>query len=164
MPSLTLSSASIDFLDQELWQRIYTTEKAFPTARRVKLIDKNTFTAAALDLKYETYVVYVGSVNSVALLSSSPLELDFHPSRRLQISGLIAKKTPTKIFDEYVDFADVFFSDLTSKLFDHIRINNNAIKLVDGQQLPYGPIYSLEPIKLEILKAYSETNLANKFI
>lgn len=43
-------------------------------------------------------------------------------------------------------------------------INNHAIKLVDGQQLPYGPIYSLEPLELETLKAYIETNLANEFI
>ena len=36
--------------------------------------------------------------------------------------------------------------------------------LVDSQQPPYGPIYSLGPIELEILKAYIETNLANGFM
>ena len=40
-----------------------------------------------------------------------------------------------------------------------------AIKLVDGyQQLYYRPIYILEPMELETLKAYIETNLANGFI
>ncbi len=43
-------------------------------------------------------------------------------------------------------------------------INNHIIKLVDDQQLPYGPIYSLDPIELETLKAYINNNLANDFI
>ena len=47
----------------------------------------------------------------------------------------------------------------------HTGINNHATKLVDGCQQPlYGPIYNLEPVELEILKAYIETNLANGFI
>ena len=43
-------------------------------------------------------------------------------------------------------------------------INNYAIELVDDRQPPYGPIYSLGPVELEILKAYIENNLANGFI
>ena len=35
---------------------------------------------------------------------------------------------------------------------------------MDDQQPLYGPIYSLGPVKLEILKAYIKNNLANKFI
>ena len=69
-----------------------------------------------------------------------------------------------KILAEYLDFADVFFLDLTSELLKHTRINNHAIKLVDGQQPLYKPIYNLKPVELETLKAYIETNLANKFI
>ena len=54
---------------------------------------------------------------------------------------------------------------MASKLPEHIRINDHGIKLVNGyQQPPYGPIYSLKPVELETLKAYIETNLANKFI
>ena len=54
--------------------------------------------------------------------------------------------------------------DLASKLPKYIEINNHAIKLVDSQQSPYGPIYSLEPVELKTLKAYIETNLVNRFI
>ena len=77
---------------------------------------------------------------------------------------MIAKEAPTKVPTKYLDFEEVFFPDLMSKLPKHTRINNYAIKLVDSQQLPYRPIYSLEPVELETLKAYIKTNLANSFI
>ena len=123
-------------------------------------MDKKEFAAAALDPEHETYIVHVASLSSTLLASP-----DVHPSRRPQISGLIAEETPIKIPAKYLDFADVFAADLASKLPEHIGINNHTIKLVDGcQQPPYGPIYSLRPVELETLKAYIETNLANGFI
>ena len=58
----------------------------------------------------------------------------------------------------------MFFSDLASKLLKHNKINNHVIEPVNSQQPPYAPIYSLRPGELKTLKAYIETNLANKFI
>ena len=110
----------------------------------------------ALDKNSETFVVHVAS------LSSTPL--DVYPSRRPQISSLIAKKAPTKVPNKYLDFADVFSPDLASELPEHTGINDHAIELINSQQPPYGPIYSLGPVELEILKTYIETNLANGFI
>ena len=72
---LTLSGADVDFLDWELRWRTYTTEEALPTTRRVELVGKKEFAAAELDPEHETYVVHVGSVSSVALPSSSPLDV-----------------------------------------------------------------------------------------
>ena len=43
-------------------------------------------------------------------------------------------------------------------------INMHAIKLQDDKQPPYGPIYSLKPVKPETLKTYIETNLKTGFI
>ena len=43
-------------------------------------------------------------------------------------------------------------------------MNEHTIKLEEDKQLPFGPIYSLEPVKLETLKTYIKTNLANSFI
>ena len=125
-------------------------------------MDKKEFAAAALDLEHETYVIYIGSVSSDALPNSSPLDVHFF--QRPQISNLIAKKTLTKVPAKYSDFEDVFSPYLVSELPEHIGINNYAIELVDSQQPPYGPIYSLRPVKLETLKVYIETNLANRFI
>ena len=113
-------------------------------------------------MEYKIYVVYIGSVSFVAL--STSFLLDVHSSCRPQIAGLIAKKAFTKVPDKYIDFVDVFSPDLTSKLLKHTRINDHTIKLVDGQQPSYAPIYSLRLVELEILKVYIDTNLANKFI
>ena len=63
-----------------------------------------------------------------------------------------------------MDFTDVFSPDLTSKLSKHSGINDYTIKLVDGQQPPYGSIYSLELVELETWKAYIEINYVNSFI
>ena len=91
---LTLSNADVDFSGRELRWRTYTTKKMFLTTRRVKLVGKREFAAAALDPEYETYIVHVVSLNSTTLIAS----LDVHPFRKLQISSLIAKKALTKVF------------------------------------------------------------------
>ena len=43
-------------------------------------------------------------------------------------------------------------------------INEHAIKLIEGKQLPYRPIYSLGLVELETLKAFIETHLTTGFI
>ena len=60
MSYLTLNDADVNFLGQELWWRTYTTEEALPTTKRIELVDKKKFVAAAFDLKYETYVIHIG--------------------------------------------------------------------------------------------------------
>ena len=125
---------------------------------------KREFAAVALDPEHKTYVVHVALLSSTPLVTLGSLPLDVHPSRRPQISGLIAKEAPTKVSAKYSDFADIFSPNLASKLLKHTGINDHAIELVEGQQPPYRPIYSLELMRLETLKAYIETNLANGFI
>ena len=159
MPFLTLSGADVDFSGRELRWKTYTVEEALPTTRRVKLVGKKEFAAAALDPEHETYVVHVASLHSIPLAS-----LDIHLFQRPQISGLITEEALTNVSTEYLNFADVFSSDLAFELPEYIGINDHAIKLVDGQQPPYGPIYSLKPVELETIRAYIETNLANGFI
>ena len=78
---LTLSDANINFLGRELRWRTYTIKKALPTTRCVKLVGKKEFAAATLKPEHESYVVYIGSVSSDVLPSSSPL--DVHPFCRL---------------------------------------------------------------------------------
>ena len=65
---------------------------------------------------------------------------------------------------EYSDFEDVFSKESTTVLPKHIEINTHTIDLEKGKQPLYGPIYSLEPIELEILKIYIKINIANGFI
>ena len=47
---------------------------------------------------------------------------------------------------------------------ERTELNEHAINLEDGKQLPYGPIYSLGPVELETLKTYIKTHLKTGFI
>ena len=161
---LILSSINVNLTGQKLYWRTYTTKKVFSTTIRIELGCKKGFVTATLDPESEIFVIHVASLSFIALSSFFPLELDIYPSYRPQISGLIIEEASTKVPVKYSDFADVFSPDLGSRFLEHTRINNCTIKLVNGQQPSYIPIYSLEPVELEILKAYIETNLANGFI
>ena len=85
-----------------------------------------------------------------------------YPAKKAQITLLVAKKV--KIATKYSDFLDVFPEEKVLILPEITKLNQHAIKLQKGQQLPYRPIYSLGPVKLETLKTYIKTNLANGFI
>ena len=94
------------------------------TNKHVELIMKKEFAATALNLKYETFIVYVASLNFNSL--------NIHLSYRPQIAGMIAEEASTKIFTKYVNFTNVFSSDLIPKLPKYTKINNYTIKLVDS--------------------------------
>lgn len=87
-----------------------------------------------------------------------------HPSWAPLLAALQQDKAPIKIFPEYIDFADVFSPDFAMELPKNSGINKYAIKLIEKQQPPYGPIYSLGLVELEILKAYIEIHLKTRFI
>ena len=162
IPFLILSNVDVDFLDWKLWYKIYTFKKTFPITRHVKLMSKKEFATAMFGPEYESFVVQIASFSFVA--SPSSFLLNVHPFNKSQIAGLITEKAFIKIFAKYLNFADIFSSDLASKLLEHTGINNQAIKLVDSQQPLYEQIYSIRLVKLETLKAHIKTNLANGFI
>ncbi len=157
MPFLTMSNADVDFQARDLQWRSYTTGDVLLTTRRVELIGKKEFAAAALDLEHEAFVVHVAAL-------SVDSDDEVHPSRRAQIAHLKADEAPTKVPGEYADFADVFSPKLAAEFPKHMGINDHAIELVDDRQPPYGPIYSLGQVELKTLKTYIENNLANGFI
>ena len=156
MPFLTMSNADIDFQARSLQWRSYTTGDVLLTTKRVELIGKKEFAATILDPEHKPFVVHVSA------LSVNPGD-KVHPLKRAQIAHLKADEAPTKVPSKYADFANVFSLKLATKLPEH-GISDYAIKLIDDQQPSYGPIYSLEPAELEILKTYIKNYLANGFI
>ena len=157
MPFLTMSNADINFQAQDLQWRSYTTGEVLPTTRKIELIGKKKFAAATLDPEHEAFVVHIAAL-------SVDLGDEVHPSKRAQIAHLKADEALTKIPSKYADFADVFLPKLAAKLSEYTEINDYTIKLMNDWQSPYGPIYNLGPVELEILKAYIENNLASGFI
>ena len=155
---LTLNNADIQFAEKELTWKSYTAAEALPTTNQVELIDKKEFAKPALDEEFETFVVYVAAMEG-------PLAgMAIHPLREAQILALIQDEAPTKVLSKYADYADVFSFDLAMELPENTSINEHAIKLQNGKQPPYGPIYSLGPVELETLKTYIKTHLKTGFI
>lgn len=132
MPFLTLNNADINFLDQKLRWKTYTTKEALLTTRHVELVGKKKFATTVFHPEHEIYIFHIGSVSFDMSPSTSSLELDVNTFYRLYISGLIDQEALTKVPNEYINFANIFSPVLVSKLPKHIAINNNAIKLVNG--------------------------------
>ena len=153
MTFLTFSNADIQFTEEELTWRTYTTKKALPTTRQVEIVNWKEFAKAALDENVEALVVYVSFLR---------LKMSIYPVRKAQLVLLVIKEANVPI--KYMDFADIFSEKSANIPPKQTGANEHAIKLEEGEQPLYGPIYSLGPIELETLKIYIETNLATGFI
>lgn len=75
---LTMSNIDINFQMQDLQSRSYITGDIFLITRRVELIGKKEFAIAALGPRYETFVIYVATLN-ISTNSSDKV----HPFRRI---------------------------------------------------------------------------------
>jgi hypothetical protein len=65
--------------------------------------------------------------------------------------------------EEYHEFAQVFSQEESDKLPEH-RPYDHKIPLQPDKTPPYGPIYSLSPEELKVLRQYLEDNLRKGFI
>ena len=109
----------------------------------------------ALDENFETFVMYMASLNLAPTLK-------IYPDKAAQIAFLLTKKV--KILDKYSKFANVFSEKKPLVLLERIKLNKHAINLEDGKQPLYRPIYSLGLVELETLKTYIKTHLKTWFI
>ena len=87
-----------------------------------------------------------------------------HFKKQASVGALLFDKAPTEVLAEYSNYNNVFSVENVVELLENTRINKYAIKLEEDKQPPFGPIYSLEPVELKILKTYIKTNLTNNFI
>ena len=152
---LTLGKVDIRFTEQELVWRTYTAAEALPTTKRVEIIDKREFAAAALNADNETFLVYVAA-------PAEPTTMPIYLSCQAQVAALMSKETG--ILAKYSNFSNVFSLNSAAELTERTKINDDPINLLDDKQLPYSPIYSLGPVELEMLKTYIKANLARSFI
>ena len=91
-------------------------------------------------------------------------KMPVHSEMQAQVGALLSDKTPTKILVKYSNYNNIFLMENVAKLLENIGMNEHAIKLEEGKQLPFDPIYSSELVKFKTLKTYIKTNLANSFI
>ena len=88
--------------------------------------------------------------------------MTIHLAKKAYMVLLLAKKIT--ILAKYLDFANKFSEKSANILLEQTKVNDYIIKLEEGKEPPYGPIYSLELVELKTLKIYIMTNLANGFI
>ena len=87
-----------------------------------------------------------------------------HSKRQAQVRALIFNKALTEVPAEYSNYNDVFSAKYAVELLENTGMNKYTIKLEEGKQPLFGPIYCLKLVKLETLRTYIKINLANGFI
>ena len=103
----------------------------------------------------KTFVMHVAT-------PAKPTIMPIHPFCPAYVALLMSEETG--ILNKYSDISNVFSLKSAAELPKHIGINNHPINMLNNKQLPYSLIYSLRPMKLEILKTYIKANLASNFI
>lgn len=100
----------------------------------------------------------------VAILELPESAMSIYPSRNPLLSTLQQKNALSEICREYKKYINLFLPDLAIELPENTGINKHEIELVEGKKSLYGPIYSLGPVELEILRMYIKTYLKTGFI
>ena len=108
----------------------------------------------------KTFVVHVTALEPSPRLA----KMLMHFSQVAQIAALKQEKALIKVLSKYANYADVFRFNLAIELPENTGINKQIIKLENGQQPPYGLIYSLRMVNLETLKTYIKAHLKSEFI
>ena len=157
---LKISNADVSFGKGTLTWKTYTTNKALPTTERVQIIDKKDFVIAALDADSKTFVVHVAFRERKEI----PVHSEGQAQIKAQVGALLFNKAPIEVSAEYSDYSNVFLAEHAVELSKNTGMNEHAIKLKEGKQPPFRPIYSLGLVELETLKTYIKTNLAIGFI
>ena len=91
-------------------------------------------------------------------------KMPVHSGRQAQVGALLFDKAFTQLLAEYSNYSNIFSTENTAELLENTKMNEHVIKLEEGKQPPFSPIYSLRLIELETLKTYIKTNPANSFI
>lgn len=73
-------------------------------------------------------------------------------------------KVFTGIWKKYYNYINILSLKNMIKLLEHTSINNDTIRLKKDKQSLFKYIYSVEPMKLEMMKTYIKINLINSFI
>ena len=167
---LNISNANIAFGEETLMRSSYTTNKALPTSKHVKLVDPKEFVIAALDADSKTFVMHVAvwEREEIAIDPAKKAQIEAQSRAQTQdkapVGPLLFDEAPTEVPVEYSNYSNVFLTENVAELPENTGMNEYAIELEEGKQPLFGPIYSLDLVELKTLKTYIKTNLVNGFI
>ena len=115
---LTFGNVNVQFARKKLIWRTYTTKKALPTIRQVKLINQKEFAKVALDKNIEVFMIYISSLR---------LRIIIHLVKKASMALLLSEKVT--ILAEHSDFANMFLEESANLLLEQTKVNEHAIKL-----------------------------------
>ena len=153
---LKLSNADVSFGKKTLMWKTYTTNEALPNTKQVQIVDPKEFVIVALNADSKTFVVHV----AIQKREKMPV----HSKKQAEIGAQLFDKALTAVPTKYFNYSNVFLVENAVKFPENIVMNEYIIKLEEDKPPPFGAIYSLGPVELEMLKTYIKTNLANSFI
>ena len=113
-----------------------------------------------LDINSETFVIHMVIREREKMLMYSKRQTQI----KAQVGVPLFNKAPNEVPAEYSNYSNVFSVQYAVELLENTEMNKHTIKLEEGKLPLFGPIYSLGPVELEILKTYIEIYPANGFI
>ena len=117
-----------------------------------------------MDADNKTFVLHIAIWQQKEMVVDLGRKAQIEAQSGAQVGALIFNEAPTEVSAEYFDYSNIFLVENAAEFPENTGINKYTIKLKEGKQPLFRPIYSLDPIELETLKTYIETNLANDFI
>ena len=117
---------------------------------KISLIGVNAFAFVCNQPETELYFMTMEETNATHLASQEMGAPEPDPDLSL-------------IPPEYHEFADLFSKKEADKLPAH-RPYDHTISLEPGKAPPFGPIYKLSPMELEVVRKYITDNLKKRFI
>ena len=122
------------------------------------IIESKEIAKLALDKNANSFIIHARQVLNT-------YKSFIHRDRRDRIvqARSAVRSGTVKLPPEYNEYSDVFSDSDAAELPKHGPADH-AIDLIDGKQSSYDTIYNLNKMKLETLRGYIESNLANDFI
>lgn len=114
-----------------------------PNNKQVEFARKKKFAIVVISPNKKIFIIYIVVFS---------LDSDIHPSCRAQKASFLAYKPVTIVFPKFSDFVNIFSWESVAKLLEYVKINDQLIDPVDGQQLFYRPIYNKELVELKMIK------------
>lgn len=159
MSFVILSNIEVNFINWEIKWTLYTITKTLFYYQLSKTSLKKKACSATFDVHNKTsFVIYV------AILANSNLGPEINLFHIAQIASVKTDKISISVFLEYINLSNIFYKKLIAKILEYIKINNYRIQLLESQQVFYGSIYSLSPVKLETWKTYIKIYFTTDYI
>ena len=148
----------------------FNPSSALPWLRNSQCLTASSVpTAVDADEEEEEDSVYHSQ--SALYLNNNPLPISRVPSLAIHSINILPVKNPSDelvklkglVPEVYHDFLDLFLESAVETLPPH-RPYDHKIRLKEGFQPPFGPLYSMSKVELDALKLWLDENLQKGFI